>query len=398
MSIRLKVVARCDTDSTMRHFAYAIMAQDPDGDYVTWTEYDALRAALAHMEAERDAALAQVAAAYEAAAQRAGQPSDAQRDFGVKPAMVIRALTPADAKAALQGMIDKAVAEALSAPAPDGGFPQENKGKMVLTKAPSGRSSTGSVGDAEPVAWAEIYDGRFATVSLTQSPHHTIPLYAHPSDAESLLAEVARHRHDLKMWQATAKDRLHRAEKAEAERDAALARVNELEGQCCMCGKKGISTAEDGGPECQLSDGRWTCSRDCYERATLTLPPDADLDALAAALRSGEQADMDGTMVRVSRQACEDAADAITALRARPVGEVQVKPLGFEGGNGFWRADDGIGGFFEVTEVGGAFHMCRIVHGHANKLIPYESYDAATDAARVEHSRRIRAALEGGEG
>lgn len=39
--------------------------------------------------------------------------------------------------------------------------------------------------------------------------------------------------------------------------------------QCCMCGKTGLSTVEgDGGSECQLSDGRWTCSFECWERAT----------------------------------------------------------------------------------------------------------------------------------
>ena len=39
---RLKVVARCGTDSTMRHSAYAFMAQNPDGDYVTYSAYAAL--------------------------------------------------------------------------------------------------------------------------------------------------------------------------------------------------------------------------------------------------------------------------------------------------------------------------------------------------------------------
>ena len=39
---RLKVVARCGTDSTMRHFAYAFMTQNPDGDYVTYCAYAAL--------------------------------------------------------------------------------------------------------------------------------------------------------------------------------------------------------------------------------------------------------------------------------------------------------------------------------------------------------------------
>ena len=39
---RLKVVARCGTDSTMRHSAYAFIAQDPEGDYVTYSAYAAL--------------------------------------------------------------------------------------------------------------------------------------------------------------------------------------------------------------------------------------------------------------------------------------------------------------------------------------------------------------------
>jgi hypothetical protein len=44
--------------------------------------------------------------------------------------------------------------------------------------------------------------------------------------------------------------------------------------QCCMCGKTGLSTVEgDGGSECQLSDGRWTCSFECWERATEPAPP-----------------------------------------------------------------------------------------------------------------------------
>lgn len=70
--------------------------------------------------------------------------------------------------------------------------------------------------------------------------------------------------------------------------------------QCCMCGKLGLSTTEgDGGTECQLTDGRWTCSADCWERA---VEPDPDAltvaylagaaekpDALAAARRAGAE-------------------------------------------------------------------------------------------------------------
>ncbi len=41
--------------------------------------------------------------------------------------------------------------------------------------------------------------------------------------------------------------------------------------QCCMCGKRGLSTADDGGPQCELNDGRWVCSSDCYDVAIWVL-------------------------------------------------------------------------------------------------------------------------------
>lgn len=52
---------------------------------------------------------------------------------------------------------------------------------------------------------------------------------------------------------------------------------------CCICFKTGLSTVEDdGGTECQLSDGRWVCSRECYEEALLSLmikESEVDLDS-----------------------------------------------------------------------------------------------------------------------
>lgn len=47
--------------------------------------------------------------------------------------------------------------------------------------------------------------------------------------------------------------------------EATIGDIGAPQAQCCMCGKKGLSTAEDGGPECELSDGRWTCSSACWE-------------------------------------------------------------------------------------------------------------------------------------
>ena len=43
--------------------------------------------------------------------------------------------------------------------------------------------------------------------------------------------------------------------------------------QCCMCGKTGLSTVEgDGCTECELSDGRWVCSSDCWDKADPLTP------------------------------------------------------------------------------------------------------------------------------
>ncbi len=50
--------------------------------------------------------------------------------------------------------------------------------------------------------------------------------------------------------------------------------------QCCMCGKIGLSTAEDGGPECELHDGRWVCGRDCYDRVIEDIDRQVDLAKL----------------------------------------------------------------------------------------------------------------------
>ena len=43
---RLKIVARCSTDSVMRHFAHAHVEADPDGDYCYWSQAEATIAAL----------------------------------------------------------------------------------------------------------------------------------------------------------------------------------------------------------------------------------------------------------------------------------------------------------------------------------------------------------------
>ena len=84
------------------------------------------------------------------------------------------------------------------------------------------------------------------------------------------------------------------------------------------------------GPRCGTKDtddfpellggkrGRCRCCLAWDQYDALTTPPaDEALDGITTALRSGQQADMDGCMVKVSRQACEEGADALTALRSQ---------------------------------------------------------------------------------
>lgn len=63
------------------------------------------------------------------------------------------------------------------------------------------------------------------------------------------------------------------------------------EAQCCMCGKRELSTEEDSGPECELTDGRWVCSRSCYERAVdgPTLAEALSLPEVAALVEAGNR-------------------------------------------------------------------------------------------------------------
>jgi hypothetical protein len=80
--------------------------------------------------------------------------------------------------------------------------------------------------------------------------------------------------------------------------------------QCCMCGKKGLSTEEDGGPECELSDGRWVCSSDCYDVALeiMLKPLEIILKPVAGAAPVTVQAQIDAA-VKAERERCEKVAE-----------------------------------------------------------------------------------------
>ena len=45
---------------------------------------------------------------------------------------------------------------------------------------------------------------------------------------------------------------------------------------CCLCGKPCSTEENDGGQECELDDGRWTCSSECWDKAVGFHDPDQD--------------------------------------------------------------------------------------------------------------------------
>ena len=87
--------------------------------------------------------------------------------------------------------------------------------------------------------------------------------------------------------------------------------------QCCMCGKTGLSTAEDGGPECELHDGRWVCSSECWDTAVSIIdrpiPRPAETALAAMAEREG-----------VLRSACAPFKDMAGEMFARNWNRDQV--------------------------------------------------------------------------
>lgn len=102
---------------------------------------------------------------------------------------------------------------------------------------------------------------------------------------------------------------------AAAEREADKA-------QCCMCGKKGLSTAEDGGPEAELHDGRWVCSLACYDKVPAAAPGPGILDTpegkaiFSDLLEVRPGHNLGGGLVAVSAADLEDLKTSVVAFGA----------------------------------------------------------------------------------
>lgn len=72
----------------------------------------------------------------------------------------------------------------------------------------------------------------------------------------------------------------------------------------------------------------------------------------------------------------------------------QIKPLEFDGRNGYWRAEDGLGAIYEILEVAGLFHLNQTENGRGRKLAPHDSLAAAMEDAQTKHIARVSAALK----
>lgn len=95
--------------------------------------------------------------------------------------------------------------------------------------------------------------------------------------------------------------------------------------QCCMCGKKGLSTIEgDGGTECQLEDGRWTCSEPCFEKAGGYGPEYAGPAALEPQQEEAEKPRHIGMIAHIDHGKTSLTA-AVTRILAHPTPAQKVQ-------------------------------------------------------------------------
>ena len=119
-----------------------------------------------------------------------------------------------------------------------------------------------------------------------------------------------------------------------------------------------------------------------------------EVKQLIEAITSYGQLDEEGIMVSISRQACDEAAQALRALSARPAGW-RVKPLHWHGpfpANGFkrgrWTA-----GNFSVVRKGQEYW--RVFYNRIDeKSVVFPTAEAAKNAAQADYERRLSEAFE----
>lgn len=124
----------------------------------------------------------------------------------------------------------------------------------------------------------------------------------------------------------------------------------------------------------------------------------AEVDGLVKALRSGQQSDMDGTFVKVSRQACKEAATAIEAYHAalaakdaeiaRLAGERQALAEAICGGEDF-------PGLLDATSVEHLVDTARKAHrAHSGTIDRAERAEAALAESEAKRGAILEQAAE----
>ena len=101
----------------------------------------------------------------------------------------------------------------------------------------------------------------------------------------------------------------------------------------------------------------------------------------ANARRIARVPDMEAEIIRL--RAALDKADAR-----------KVKALVWDGKDGYFRAHDLIGGFYEIIENDNEFYLSRLSITGGGKMAQYPTLEAAISAASGEHTARILSALQ----
>jgi len=199
---------------------------------------------------------------------------------------------------------------------------------------------------------------------------------------------------------------------------------------CCICGRI-VDTREqvDGGDAfgCELADGRWTCSPDCYDTTTgeRRRSPSISEGEIEAALREtlvggrievlldaleGGPNNISGGLVAVTihptfaTKAAKAIRDLIGVTRsleasskARATTEVEVKALEWTEQSQHWHRASSALGVYSITEYSGMRRSGFKLKYGGGFTSYFDDMPSAKAAAQLDYATRIRSALMGGE-
>ncbi|MFE3837317.1 hypothetical protein [Pseudogemmobacter sonorensis] len=213
---------------------------------------------------------------------------------------------------------------------------------------------------------------------------------AHPSGAESLWAEVNRLTAEVEVaWKGERDQWLHDYDAMTKKRDAALARVAELEAALATIEDLNKTGADENGHRWDHSD--LIAQEIMGARGAITPQPDAGLEA---AIREAIDLMTERTQGSPARSASHNARLVLeAALRSRPVGEVKLKPIDWSGG----LASTPIGDYVIAEEDWDEDPFWFVIFNGkpVSRLGEHKDEASAIAAAQADYEARIRAALSG---